>query len=54
MCVRFKVGDRVEFQARGEQLLQGTVKKINRKRLSIDVGQLLPWLVPPGMLRKLS
>jgi len=49
----FNIGDRVRFIGRRGVKHEGTVTKINKKRLSIDVGGFSPWLVPPTMLTKI-
>ncbi len=49
----FVPGDKVEFNGRHGQVLQGVVEKLNRKRVSVTVdGFHRGWLVPATMLRK--
>lgn len=46
----FRVGDEVEFDARGE-VKRGTVTKINQKTVSVKVG-VVTWKVSAALLRK--
>ena len=48
---QFAVGDTVEFTGRGESLMTGQVRKINRKTVSVLVGHVR-WKVSSSLLRK--
>jgi hypothetical protein len=51
---KFRLGDRVKFFSRknhGE--VEGTVNKINRKKIQVTVGAVT-WTVPPTMLERIE
>ena len=47
---QFRVGDRVKFfSRRNQEDVEGTVHKINRKKIQVTCG-IYTWTVPPTML----
>ena len=51
---QFRVGDRVKFFSRkNHEEIEGTVHKINRKRIVVSVGAI-SWTVPPTMLERVD
>ena len=51
---QFRVGDRVKFFSRkNHEEIEGTVHKINRKKIVVSVGAI-SWTVPPTMLERVD
>ena len=51
---KFRVGDRVKFfSRRSQEDVEGTVHKINRKKIVVSVGAI-SWTVPPTMLERIE
>ena len=51
---QFRIGDRVKFfSRRSQEEVEGTVDKINRKRIVVSVGAV-SWTVPPTMLERIE
>tara|TARA_R100001530_G_scaffold90953_2_gene63201 strand:+ start:343 stop:618 length:276 start_codon:yes stop_codon:yes gene_type:complete len=51
---QFRVGDRVKFfSRRNQEDVEGTVHKINRKKIQVSVGAVT-WTVPPTMLERIE
>ena len=51
---QFRIGDRVKFFSRKRQEnIEGTVHKINRKKIQVSVG-VYTWTVPPTMLERIE
>jgi preprotein translocase subunit YajC len=51
---KFDVGDRVSFKGRGEDILTGTVIRVNQKSLSIKTDQGTMWYVSPALATKIE
>ena len=46
------IGDTVEWDnSRGRGVMRGTVVKVNRKKVVVDVGNFQKWNVPANMIR---
>ena len=51
---QFRIGDRVKFfSRRNQEEVEGTVHKINRKKIQVSVGAIT-WTVPPTMLERIE
>ena len=51
---QFRIGDRVKFfSKRSQEEVEGTVHKINRKKIQVSVGAIT-WTVPPTMLERID
>ena len=51
---QFRIGDRVKFfSRRNQEEVEGTVLKINRKKIVVSVGAI-SWTVPPTMLERID
>ena len=51
---QFRIGDRVKFfSRRNQEEVEGTVNKINRKKIQVTVGAIT-WTVPPTMLERIE
>ena len=51
---QFRVGDRVKFfHTKRQEEIEGTVHKINRKKIVVTVGAI-SWTVPPTMLERID
>ena len=51
---QFRIGDRVKFfSRRSQEEIEGTVHKINRKKIVVSVGAI-SWTVPPTMLERID
>ena len=51
---QFRVGDRVKFfSTKRQEEIEGTVHKINRKKIQVSVG-VFTWTVPPTMLERID
>ena len=51
---QFRIGDRVKFFSRRKKVeVEGTVHKINRKKIQVSVGAIT-WTVPPTMLERIE
>ena len=51
---QFRIGDRVKFfSRRNQEEVEGTVHKINRKKIQVSVGAIT-WTVPPTMLERID
>ena len=51
---QFRVGDRVKFfSRRNQEEVEGTIHKINRKKIQVSVG-VITWTVPPTMLERIE
>tara|TARA_Y100000310_G_scaffold18718_1_gene18344 strand:- start:76 stop:351 length:276 start_codon:yes stop_codon:yes gene_type:complete len=51
---KFRIGDRVKFfSRRNQEEVEGTVHKINRKKIQVSVGAVT-WTVPPTMLERIE
>ena len=51
---QFRIGDRVKFfSRRNQEEVEGTVHKINRKKIVVSVGAI-SWTVPPTMLERVE
>ena len=51
---QFRIGDRVKFfSRRSQEDVEGTVHKINRKKIVVSVGAI-SWTVPPTMLERID
>ena len=51
---QFRIGDRVKFfSRRNQEEVEGTVHKINRKKIQVSVGAIT-WTVPPTMLERVE
>ena len=51
---QFRIGDRVKFFSRkNQEEIEGTVHKINRKKIQVSVGAIT-WTVPPTMLERIE
>ena len=51
---KFRIGDRVKFfSRRNQEEVEGTVHKINRKKIQVSVGAVT-WTVPPTMLERVE
>jgi dsDNA-specific endonuclease/ATPase MutS2 len=51
---QFRIGDRVKFfSRRNQEEVEGTVLKINRKKIVVSVGAI-SWTVPPTMLERVD
>ena len=51
---QFRIGDRVKFfSRRSQEEIEGTVHKINRKKIVVSVGAI-SWTVPPTMLERVD
>ena len=51
---QFRVGDRVKFfSTKRQEEIEGTVHKINRKKIQVSVG-VFTWTVPPTMLERIE
>ena len=51
---QFRIGDRVKFfSRRNQEAVEGTVHKINRKKIVVSVGAI-SWTVPPTMLERID
>ena len=50
----FLIGDKVSFTGRNNNLVMGTITKINRKNVVVteDDNKWMAWNVPPSMLTK--
>jgi len=51
---KFDVGDRISFKGKGEELLTGTVIRVNQKSLSIKTDQGAMWYVAPALATKIQ
>ena len=51
---KFDVGDKVSFKGKGEELLTGTVIRVNQKSLSIKTDQGTMWYVAPALATKIQ
>jgi len=51
---KFDVGDRISFKGKGEELLTGTVIRVNQKSLSIKTDQGTMWYVAPALATKIQ
>lgn len=50
---QFAKGDRVRFKGRYSMILEGTVKKVNKKTVSVDADNGEGWRVHPTSLTKI-
>ena len=51
---QFRVGDRVKFfSTKRQEEVEGTVHKMNRKKIQVSVGAIT-WTVPPTMLERID
>jgi hypothetical protein len=48
----FQIGERVWFQAEGEEIVRGIVSRYNKKSVTVVTDDGHRWTVSPGFLRK--
>ena len=52
--LKFSPGDRVRFESRDGDEMEGVVMRVNQKTVSVDTGGDGWWRVAPGMLTKIE
>lgn len=51
---KFDVGDRISFKGKGEELLTGTVIRVNQKSLTVKTDHGTMWYVAPALATKIQ
>lgn len=51
---KFDAGDRISFNGKGEELLTGTVLRVNQKSLTVKTDQGTMWYVAPALAAKIQ